>query len=37
MTVASVRWSRGNTFGVEFMDMNDTEWKRLGRFIKGLE
>ena len=37
ITVAIVRWPRRETFGVEFMDMNETEWKRLGRFIQGLE
>ncbi|HKN85705.1 MAG TPA: PilZ domain-containing protein [Nitrospiraceae bacterium] len=33
ITVAAVRWTHGETFGVEFMDMHDEEWKRLGRFI----
>jgi PilZ domain len=37
ITVAAVRWARGETFGVEFMDMHDEEWKRLGRFIASLE
>ncbi|MEP6886944.1 MAG: PilZ domain-containing protein [Nitrospirales bacterium] len=37
VTVAAVRWSRGETFGVEFTDMNDEEWKRLGRFITSVE
>lgn len=37
ITVAAVRWSHGGTFGVEFIDMNETEWNRLGRFIKQLE
>jgi hypothetical protein len=37
ISVAVVRWSRGETFGVEFMDMKDEEWKRLGRFIKSVD
>jgi hypothetical protein len=37
ITVATVRWSRGETFGVEFTDMKDQEWKRLGNFIKSVE
>lgn len=37
ISVAVVRWSRGETFGVEFMDMKDEEWKRLGRFIKRVD
>lgn len=37
VSVAVVRWSRGETFGVEFMDMKDEEWKRLGRFIKSVD
>lgn len=37
ITVAAVRWARGETFGVEFMDMHDEEWKRLGRFIASVE
>lgn len=37
ITVAAVRWARGETFGVEFMDMHDEEWKRLGRFITSVE
>jgi len=37
ITVAAVRWARGGTFGVEFMDMDDEEWKRLGRFIGSME
>lgn len=37
ITVAAVRWSRGEIFGVEFTDMKDEEWKRLGRFIKQVE
>lgn len=37
ITVAAVRWSRGETFGVEFMDMHDEQWKRLGRLIASVE
>lgn len=37
ITVAAVRWSHGETFGVEFRDMKDEEWKRLGRFITSME
>lgn len=37
ITVAAVRWSRGETFGVEFTDMKDEEWKRLGRFVTSVE
>jgi hypothetical protein len=37
ITVAAVRWSRGETFGVEFMDMHEEEWKRLGRLIASVE
>lgn len=37
IAVAAVRWSRGATFGMEFIDMHDAEWKRLGRFIKTVE
>jgi hypothetical protein len=37
IAVATVRWSHGETFGVEFMDMHDEEWKRLGRFIASAE
>ena len=37
IAVAVVRWSLGETFGIEFMDMKDEEWKRLGRFIKSVD
>lgn len=37
ITVAAVRWSHGETFGVEFTDMKDEEWKRLGNFITSVE
>jgi hypothetical protein len=37
ITVAMVRWSRGEMFGVEFTDMKDEEWKRLGRFMQSVE
>lgn len=34
IAVAIVRWSRAGAFGIEFMDMKDEQWKRLGRFMK---
>jgi hypothetical protein len=36
IAVAIVRWSRAGAFGIEFMDMTDEQWKRLGRFMKTL-
>ena len=37
IAVAAVRWTRKEAFGVEFMDMHDEEWKRLGRFIASMD
>lgn len=37
IAVTSVRWVRGREFGLEFVDMEDGEWKRLCQVIKDLE
>lgn len=34
---AAVRWLRGQAFGLEFLDMEDAEWKRLCAVMRELE
>ena len=35
--LAVVRWSTGQEFGLEFISMETTEWKRIRQFVKTLE
>lgn len=37
VAAASVRWVRGREFGLEFVDMDNGEWKRLCQVVKDLE
>ncbi|MCP9439204.1 MAG: PilZ domain-containing protein [Nitrospira sp.] len=34
---AIVRWSRDGRFGLEFLDLRETEWTKLQRLVKELE
>lgn len=34
---AVVRWSRDGRFGLEFLDVRETEWTKLQRLVKELE
>ena len=37
IAVARVRWSQGQRFGAEFLDIHNEAWKRLCRVIQDLE
>jgi hypothetical protein len=37
IAVATVRWTNGRNFGLEFLDMKEADWTRLSEAIKTLE